>query len=225
MIPTLTLINRVLKDLPIPLVGSVAYDGHKETKTCTAKAYAAFDDCYCLVRPRHVLEIGTHAGGSALMTLAFTEARVLSVDIGHTWITPDRSFADWHQLSGEGGLYQVERVLKAAFGEERFRLFIGDSTAPDTRRAIEAVHAIDPFDCAFIDGNHAYDYVLSDIRFARLLGIRDIILDDMNSINPNSDVARAAREEGLVVVKEWASIHSGGVSFALTRAPNAAMIG
>jgi cephalosporin hydroxylase len=218
MTDPLSLINWVLKDLPVPLVGSVCYDGQKQTKECTAKAFAAFTECYSLVRPRRVLEIGTHAGGSALMALALTEASVLSVDIGSTWITPERSFADWGCESGEGGLYQVERVLRAAF-PDRFSLLIGDSTDPSTRATIKVCHTLEPFDLAFIDGNHAYEYVLSDIRFARSLGVKTLILDDMNSSDPNSDVARAAREEGLVIVKEWATIHSGGVSFALTRVP------
>ncbi len=217
MTDTLPLINRVLRDLPCPLVGSVCYDGAKHTKVCTPKAYAAFSDLYTLVRPTHVLEIGTHAGGSALMTLSLTDARVLSVDIGHTWITPERSFAQWDLPSHEGGLYQVERVLRKAFGEARFGVLVGDSTAATTRRAIQACHEVDPFDCAFIDGDHAYDYVLSDIRFARSLGIRDLIVDDLNSAD-GSDVLRAVREEGLTIVKEWPRVHSGGCSFGLVRA-------
>lgn len=218
--PRLTLVNRVLKDLPTPLVGSVCYDGDKEGKTCTAKAFAAFVECYSLVRPHRVLEIGTHAGGSALMTLALTDAAVLSVDIGVNWITPDRSFVDWGVKSKEGGLYQVERVLRAAFGEDRFTLLIGDSTATETQQAIKAAHAAAPFDLAFIDGNHAYGYVVKDIAFARSPGIRWMILDDLNSVNPDSDVARAAREAGLDVLREWGDIHSGGVSIGLTRDPN-----
>lgn len=214
--PRLTLINRVLRELPIPLVGSVAYDGAKEGKVCTDKAFAAFADCYSLVRPRRVLEIGTHAGGSALMTLAFTEASVLSVDIGHTWIEPLHSFATWSEHSQEGGLYQVERVLKTHF-PGRFGLLVGDSTALGTRLKVRAAHALEPFDLAFIDGDHSYDYVKADIQFARSLGITQMVLDDFNSDNPNSEVAQAAREEGLVVVREWKTIHSGGVSFALTR--------
>lgn len=217
MNPTLDLIQRVLKELPTPLVGSVTYDGHKETKECTPKAYAAFDDCYSLVRPRHILEIGTHAGGSALMALAFTEAKVFSVDIGVNWITPDHSFSTWYVPSQEGGLKQVEQVLSAHF-PGRFSLLVGDSTALGTRRTIKERHAQEPFDLAFIDGDHSYDYVRSDIEFVLSLGIRNIICDDMNSVNPNSEVALAARELGLVVVKEWPAIHSGGVSFALTRA-------
>lgn len=216
--PTLDLINRVLKDLPVPLVGSVAYDGNKRTKTCTDKAYRAFAECYSLARPHRVLEIGTHAGGSALMTLALTDASVLSVDIGENWITPEHSFADWGCESSEGGLNQVQHVLKEAFGAYRFSLIVGDSTAPETRAAIKACHILNPFDFAFIDGNHAYDYVASDIRFALELGIREMVVDDLNSSDPGSDVARAVRECGLTIVKEWGRIHSGGVSFGLVRA-------
>lgn len=215
---TLDLIQRVLQELPTPLVGSVAYDGNKRTKTCTPKAYEAFKECYSIVRPRSILEIGTHAGGSALMALAFTDASVVSVDIGHTWITPEHSFADWGTKGGEGGLIQVHRVLNTYF-PNRFGQLIGDSTAQETRDKIIQFHREQPFDFAFIDGNHAYDYVKSDIIFALSLGIKDLILDDYNSDDPNSEVARAGCELGLTLVKEWKAIHSGGVSFALTKAP------
>ncbi len=214
--PRLDLINRVLKELPTPLVGSVAYDGAKEGKVCTQKAFDAFADCYALARPKRMLEIGTHAGGSALMGLAFTDASIVSVDIGHTWITPAHSFAAWHTLSTEGGLEQVAQVLSTHF-PGRFELLVGDSTALGTRILLQQRHAAQPFDFAFIDGDHSYAFVKADIEFALSLGIRDLILDDMNSVNPNSEVAQAARELGLTVVKEWEAIHSGGVSFALTR--------
>ena len=216
--PRLDLINLVLKELPTPLVGSVTYDGQKETKECTQKSFDAFQECYSLVRPKRVLEIGTHAGGSALMTLAFTDASILSVDIGVNWITPEHSFATWGQESEEGGLAQVSNVLGTHF-PGRVTLLIGDSTALGTRMIIKERHEKEPFDLAFVDGDHSYDFVREDIRFAKSLGIKDIILDDMNSINPDSDVARAAREEGLIIVKEWPAIHSSGVSMALTRVP------
>ncbi len=213
--PRLTLINRVLAELPTPLVGSVAYDGEKHTKVCTQKAFDAFAECYSLLRPKRVLEIGTHAGGSALMTLAFTEATVLSVDIGETWITPARSFRDWGALGNEGGLNQVREVLRRHF-PDRFDLIIGDSTAPATRRAIVAYPSAEPFDLCFVDGNHAYDYVKADIQFARSLGVTQFILDDLNTVD-GSDVARAAREEGLTIEWESGRIHSGGVTIGLAR--------
>jgi hypothetical protein len=216
--PRLDLINRVLAELPVPLVGSVAYDGQKHTRRCTQKAFDAFVECYSLVRPRHMLEIGTHAGGSALMALALTDATVLSVDIGHTWITANHSFAEWGAPAEDGGLSQVNEVLQRHF-PGRFDLIIGDSTGMSTRDVIRQCHAVAALDCAFIDGNHAYDYVKSDIQFARSLGIKDILLDDLNSAD-GSDTVRAAKEEGLTIVWESPRIHSGGVSFGLTRASN-----
>ncbi len=215
--PRLDLINRVLAELPTPLVGSVTYDGEKHTKVCTQKAFDAFADCYAGMNPRRILEIGTHAGGSALMGLTFTNASIVSVDIGHTWITPARSFATWGEPSSEGGLDQVARVLNAHF-PGRFISIVGDSTALGTRLVVKHLHAEQPFDFAFIDGDHSYAFVKSDIEFALSLGIKDIIVDDLNSAD-GSEVAQASRELGLTLVKEWPRVHSGGCSFGLMCAP------
>jgi hypothetical protein len=207
-----TTVNRVAKLLPIPLVGSVLYDGCKTTRECTPKAFAAFVDCMARAAPKRILEIGTHAGGSALIMLALSEASILSVDIGHTWIMPHRSFADWGAISSEGGLNQVEAVLKSAF-PGRFDLYIGDSTALGTLQYLTARQAEQPFDTAFVDGNHDPAYIAKDIATCLALGIRKLILDDFNCETPK--VAAAA---GLRVEKEWTDIHSGGVSFCLCRA-------
>lgn len=214
-----TLIQQVAQRLPIPLVGSVMYNGNKVTKTCTMACYTAFRECFELISPTRILEIGTHAGGSACMMLAMAPAAsVVSVDIGENWITPGRSFRDWYIESDEGGLLYVEQVLKESFGADRFNLIIGDSTAPATRARLEALNAQQSFDLGFVDGNHALDYVEKDIAMCRALGIRTLILDDYNS-DTNGEVAQAAANQGLELIKEWKSIHSGGVSFALTRVP------
>lgn len=209
---TLDLIQRTVKALPIPLVGAVAFDGNKRTKEVTPKCLAAFDEIFTLARPTSILEIGTHAGHSSCMMLAMTEARVTSVDIGTVWIGAHRSFADWNTPGSEGGLLYVERTLCAAFGEDRFTLIIGDSTAPATRTLIEQRA---PFDFGFVDGDHSYDFVQRDIRMCLDLGIDRMVLDDFN--DEASDTARAAREHGLVIERVWKDVHSGGVAMALAR--------
>lgn len=214
---TLDLIQSVAKKLPIPLVGSVMYNGNKETRQVTSAAYEAFKECFDLIQPSptKILEIGTHAGGSAAMMLAFApHAAVVSVDIGHTWITPNKSFATWHSESHEGGLLYVEQVLKQSFGGERFALYIGDSTSPETLTYLRASNEAAPFDLAFVDGNHELSYVVRDIKMCKSLGIKTLILDDYNS-DDGGEVSQAAAKEGLHLVKEWKRLHSGGVSMAL----------
>ena len=211
------LIRSTVKRLPVPLVGAVAFDGQKHTKDVTPKCLAAFADLFSLIRPTRILEIGTHAGHSSCMMLGFSDASIVSVDIGTVWIGANHSFADWSTTSAEGGLLYVEQVLREAYGRDRFTLIIGDSTSEQVDDHLTALHHIRPFDCAFVDGDHSYPYVNSDIALARSFGIKDIIVDDYN--NDQSDTARAAREHGLVMVKEWKDLHSSGVSTALMRAP------
>lgn len=215
---TEALIRATVKQLPIPLVGAVAFDGNKATKDVTTKCLAAFDEMFALIRPTRILEIGTHAGHSACMMLGLTDAEVVSVDIGTVWIATDHSWAEWGLASGEGGLRYVAETLNAAFGN-RFTLIVGDSTSMGVLTILADTNRAEPFDLAFIDGDHSYPYVHSDIAMALGLGIRTMILDDYN--DENSDSARAAREHGLVMVREWKDLHSSGVSTALMKAPYA----
>lgn len=207
------LVNRIAPMLPIPLVGSVLYDGHKERRECTVKAFEAFEECMELAAPTRILEIGTHAGGSALLMLALSRASIVSVDIGHTWITPDRSFVDWGTPSEtDGGLIQVQAVLNSMF-PDRFAIYVGDSTSPTTIQQMALCNEINRFDCAFIDGDHDPAYITKDIETCLSLGIKTLIMDDWNCETPG-----VAATAGLTVVKEWPLIHSSGVSFALCRA-------
>lgn len=213
------LVNRVAPLLPLPLVGSVLYDGQKEKRECTIKAFEAFEECMGLARPTSILEIGTHAGGSSLLMLALTKASIVSVDIGETWITATHSFSDWGKPSAtEGGLGQVYKVLSEQF-PNRFSLYVGDSTFDKTISAMTLCNIECPFDLGFVDGNHAYDYVKKDIETCLGLGIKTFILDDYNGDAAEaSDSKRAAKDCGLTVVKEWQRVHSSGVGFALLRA-------
>ncbi len=216
-------LQQLFRYLPVPLVGSVAFNGAKETKHCTNAGYRAFEELFELVQPKHILEIGTHAGHSAGLMLALSgvASRVVSVDIGTVWIGAQASFADWGCASEEGGLLYVQQVLRAHYGEDRFKLIIGDSTGFQVLEHLIAQHRQHgPFDMAFIDGNHAEPYVLRDIETALHLGIKWIVADDFNGAD-RLDVWRAAQATKLELVREWPAIHSGGAGFALLKAPAA----
>lgn len=212
-------LQRLFRYLPVPLVGSVAFNGAKETKVCTEAAYTAFEQLFEMVQPTSILEIGTHAGHSSALMLAFNpRANVVSVDIGGPWIGQHASFADWGQPSSEGGLLYVQQILRAHYGEERFKLLIGDSTGLQTLQWLLAEHQVRPFDFAFIDGNHMGAYVQHDIEMALRMGIRNIVVDDLNSAD-GSEVWQAAQATGLQLVREWPELHSGRAGFGLMRAP------
>lgn len=212
-------LQRLFRYLPVPLVGSVAFNGAKQTKVCTEAAYTAFEQLFEIVRPTRILEIGTHAGHSSALMLAFNPgASVVSVDIGGPWIGQHSSFADWGQPSHEGGLLYVQQILRAHYGVDRFKLMIGDSTGLQTLQWILAEHQAQPFDFAFIDGNHMGIYVHHDIQMALGLGIKTLVLDDYNGAD-QGDVWKAAQDTGLQLVREWPELHSGRAGFGLMRAP------
>lgn len=111
-------------------------------------------------------EIGCKYGGS-LWSVAHAmppKSRVVAVDL---------PFGHWGRSDSEAPLREcVKHLQREGFDAH---LIIGDSTTP---QVIEAVRALAPFDCIFIDANHTEHYVRTDFtnygRLAKFCCFHDI---------------------------------------------------
>lgn len=138
-----------------------------------------YERVYAL-QPRRVLEIGTARGGTLyLWTQAATpDAQLISVDL------PGGEF---------GGAYPPCRVpfyQQFARSKQSLHLLRADSHAPATRAQVAELLHGQPFDFAFIDGDHTYEGVKQDfemygalVRPGGLVAFHDILpRPDMPSI-------------------------------------------
>ena len=147
------------------------------------------------LKPSRILEIGSEHGGSLWhwITNAAPGSTIVAVDYLHAEGTQWRP----QQLRLRD---RWERWAK----EARVNLHIvnADSTQPDT---IEAVRKLAPFDFAFIDANHRYEYVRPDfLNYGRGM-VRDggvVALHDLlpSSIDPH----------GIQVHEFWRQIVAAG---------------
>lgn len=204
-----------LKQLPKPLVGSLAFD-HKDIFRLRDSCVDMITEVVGLSKPRNILEIGTHLGHSSCLFLSLSEANVVSVDIGTHWVEWDYGYEDWNcpNQNGKGGQKEVVGTLQRLF-PERFSFIRGDSTRP---YAILTIGTMGPYDLAFIDGNHAFDYVERDIETACILNIPYILLDDYT--NPGESTWKAAEMHKLILVKRYEHIHNtANIGCALFRNP------
>ncbi len=114
--------------------------------------------------PRHILEIGTAAGGSSylLCRVSAADARIATVD-----------------------LRPVSKELVASFARKRQQVFVltGDSKSPAVLAAVDALFP-EGLDLLFIDGDHTYDGVAADaaafvprLRAGGLVVFHDIVED------------------------------------------------
>lgn len=135
-----------------------------------AQRLAFRDELMKLPQIKRIAEIGFNAGHSCELFLETCEnAEVLSFDI------------DWHLYTRVGMEYMRNKFT------DRFSFIIGDSryTVPEYTRN----HPGELFDLIFIDGNHSFDFIFSDIYNCRQLAHENTILwiDDYNA----PDVKRA----------------------------------
>ncbi len=120
----------ILPKLGRPLVGGVCFD-HNDKPNLRDSCYEMFKEVCEIVKPKNILEIGTHQGSSALMLLSLSDANVTSIDIGTHWIEMDFGYSDWNRKNPNcGGLNQVIRVLNENF-PNRFNFIKGDSKSQE----------------------------------------------------------------------------------------------
>ncbi len=118
------------------------------------------------LRPRVVLEIGSHLGGTlyAWSTVATRDALIVTVDI---------------PFEGSPGLQTPKRLVRDA---QRIEHVTGDSHAESTLAEVKHVLAGAGVDFLFIDGDHTLDGVTNDlnmygplVRDGGIIGFHDVI--------------------------------------------------
>lgn len=203
----------ILKELPVPLVGSLAFD-HKDIFNLRPACIEMMREVMLITNPKEILEIGTHLGHSGCLLLSFSNANLTTIDIGHTWVEWEHGFHDWgYPKANGGGLRDVVAVMTKHFGG-RYRFIKGSSVDEETVKQFSDRS----YDLAFIDGDHSYEFVKKDIENAIKNNIPYILLDDFTG--PDAPCRIAANELGLVQIKEYFNIHNNSnISCGLFKNP------
>jgi cephalosporin hydroxylase len=116
-------------------------------------------------RPRRILEIGTSAGGTLflLATVASDDARIMSIDLPQA----------------QGGYNPQKAPLYRRFAREgqRIDLLLGDSHEPGTVDATRGWLGGQELDLLFIDGDHSYEGVATDMQlYSRLVAAGGLVV-------------------------------------------------
>ena len=172
-------------DRPPPATWPMCY----ETKFALAR----------LLRPRRLLEIGVRTGYSALaFLLAVPEASFLGID------------ANRETHGGfRGAIGHARRVL------EPFHAEVREQTSADYAETVSPVAHAARFDLIHIDGDHSLSGCSFDLRLARRIGGRHLLVDDYDAI---PDVRDACDQFSHEFADEYTRIavddgHHGAVLF------------
>lgn len=151
-------------------------------------------DLQKLPHVKKILEIGFNGGHSAETFLNSSDCqKLVSFDIStHPYVRTGVEF------------------MKKKFGD-RFEFIQGDSQREIPRYA--ATHLGEKFDLIFIDGNHAFDSVVADIRNCKQLAHRETFLwfDDYNAEEPKSGVDFCVQEGLITILDSKDVVDSSGV--------------
>ena len=137
--------------------------------------YARFQMVNQLLHPRSVLEIGFNLGHSAAIWLALGVPIVMSMESEKT-----------------NRREEAVKSIKERY-PDRFEIAWGTS-----REYGPVSPELSP-NLVFIDGSHEFDWVRSDIHFAKALGTSWFLMDDYDS-HHGPGVVQAVAETGLIPV-------------------------
>src|SRR5262245_14196367 len=129
------------------------------------------------LRPRVVVEIGTHRGGTLVCwaAVAAPDAHIVSIDMPTD---------EWNGLgASQEDLARVRATLQAG---QRLTAITGDSHAPSTRARLDDALQGTAVDLLWIDGDHSYAGVRQDfemygglVRSGGLIAFHDIRASDL----------------------------------------------
>lgn len=138
------------------------------------------------LRPRVVVEIGTHRGGTFAVwaAVAHPAAHLVSIDLPN----PAEGLG-----TRESDLERLRGMLQPA---QRMSAIRGDSHAPETLEELQGLLAGRPVDFLWIDGDHSAEGARQDVRtYAPLVRRGGIVA--LHDIHPDPAVAPLNQVEGL----------------------------
>ncbi len=153
------------------------------------------------LRPRTVVEIGTHLGGSfwAFCQVAPDDATLVSIDLP----------------GGPGGAFEGEATISKlrSYGKpgQTLEFLLGDSHTPEIRDQLQELIGGRDIDFLFIDGDHSKEGVSQDfetfapsVRAGGLIAFHDIVPGPEENVGGVPVVWQQVKQVNSVeLVKDW----------------------